>query len=319
MRLLVTGAHGMLGRAVAAAARDRGHDVRALGRAELDVVDADAVAATVAAAGPEAVVNCAAWTDVDGAESEPEAALAVNGDGAGNVARAAAEAGAVMVHVSTDYVFSGAGRAEGGNAGASARPYVESDPTGPRSAYGRSKLAGEHQIMSAWPGHIIVRSSWLFGSGGRNFVDTMLGLGAQREEVLVVDDQVGCPTWTGHLAPALLELSERGAGGGARAGGEGRTGRDGRRPDGGRASGIYHVAGTGSCSWNELAREVFEQAGLPCRVLPTSTAATARPAPRPAYSVLASERTDAPRLPSWPEGVRAYLAERHALSGGVAR
>jgi dTDP-4-dehydrorhamnose reductase len=285
MRLLVTGAQGMLGRAVVAGARDRGHQAQALGRQELDVTDADAVTATMAAARPEAVVNCAAWTDVDGAESAPEAARVTNGDGAGNVARAASAVGAVTVQVSTDYVFAGDG----------SRPYVESDPPVPGSAYGRSKLDGEQQVLRASPAHLVVRTSWLFGAGGRNFVDTMLGLGARCEEVSVVDDQMGCPTWSGHLAPALLELAER------------------------HASGIYHVAGAGSCTWNELARSVFEQAGLGCRVVATTTEAAGRPAPRPAYSALASERADAPLLPSWREGVRAYLLERRALAGGVAR
>jgi dTDP-4-dehydrorhamnose reductase len=295
MRLLVTGAHGMLGTAFVALARDRGHQVQAPTRVELDIVDAGAVEALARASDPDVIVNCAGWTDVDGAEAAPEAAVAVNGDGAGNLARAAAALDVTMVHVSTDYVFSGDAN----------RPYVESDPPAPKSAYGRSKLAGEHQVLAASAGHVVVRTSWLFGAGGRNFVDTMLTLGAEREEVSVVDDQVGSPTWTGHLAPALLELAGRGA---AEPGAA--------QPS---AAGAYHVAGSGSCSWNQLALEVFERAGVHCRVLPTTTAETARPAPRPAYSVLASERADAPQLPSWREGVRGHLAQRRALAEGVAR
>ena len=191
----------MLGQAVAAAATRLGHDVVALSRAELDVTDADHVRRVVAAAEPRAVVNCAAWTDVDGAETAEAAATAVNGDGAGNVARAAAETGARIVHVSTDYVFDGTKR----------EPWLESDAVNPIGAYGRSKLAGEEQVAAATEEHAIVRTAWLFGAGGRNFVDTMLALGEERDEVSVVTDQVGSPTWTVHLAEGLVELAERAA------------------------------------------------------------------------------------------------------------
>jgi dTDP-4-dehydrorhamnose reductase len=277
VRLLVTGAGGMLGRDVIAAAA--GHEAIALARADLDVTDRTAVRAAVIDACPDVVVNCAAWTDVDGAEADEEAAEAVNGAGAGNVARAAAVAGAAVVHVSSDYVFDGR----------KASPYVESDPVGPISAYGRGKLAGERAVAAAHPdGHLIVRSSWLFGVNGRNFVDTMLRLAAERDEVSVVDDQVGCPTFTGHLASALIALAERGA------------------------RGTMHVAGGGRCSWNELAREVFAQAGVACEVKPAKTADMGRPAPRPAFSVLDSERDDAVRLPPWRDGVAAYLGARVA-------
>src|SRR4051795_3286753 len=217
MRLLVTGGAGMLGQAVAAAATRLGHDVVALSRAELDVTDADHVRRVVAAAEPRAVVNCAAWTDVDGAETAEAAATAVNGEGAGNVARAAAESGARIVHVSTDYVFDGTKR----------EPWLESDAVNPIGAYGRSKLVGEEQVAAATDEHAIVRTAWLFGAGGRNFVDTMLALGEERDEVSVVTDQVGSPTWTVHLAEGLGEVAEGGgglgglhaAGGGAGSGG----------------------------------------------------------------------------------------------------
>ena len=222
-------------------------------------------------------MNCAAYTDVDGAEANEAVALAVNGDGPRNVAIAAAECGARLIHVSTDYVFDGT----------ATRPYVESDPPAPTSAYGRSKLAGEEAVLAADPGHVVVRTSWLFGSGGRNFVDTMLSLGAEREAVDVVTDQVGCPTWSGHLAEALLVLAGRPS-----------------------SSGTYHASGAGHCSWHDLAVEVFAQAGIDCRVEPTDSSAMERPAPRPAYSVLASERPDAVTLPPWQEGVAAYLASR---------
>jgi len=280
MRLLVTGGAGMLGRDVAVAAADAGHQVLAPTRAELDITDAHAVRAAVREARPHAVVNCAAWTDVDGAEADEEAATAVNGAGAGNVASAASEHGAHLVHVSTDYVFDGA----------AAEPYTEDAPTAPRSAYGRSKLAGEHAVAHAGGGAAIVRSSWLFGPHGRNFVDTMRRLGAERDEVLVVDDQVGCPTYTGHLAPALVAIAERGS------------------------TGILHVAGGGHCSWFELALATFEESGLQCRVRAQSTAALGRPAPRPAFSALASTRGDAPVLPPWREGLRAHLARVEVIA-----
>jgi dTDP-4-dehydrorhamnose reductase len=272
VRLLVTGAGGMLGQDVVSAAA--AHTVSAPSHAELDVTDAAAVRACVADFAPSAVINCAAWTDVDGAESDPDGAFAVNATGAANVADAAAHAGARLVHVSTDYVFDGGKRT----------PYVESDATGPLGAYGRTKLAGEQAVAAAGGSHAIVRSSWLFGAGGANFVATMLRLAAERDELAVVTDQVGCPTFTGHLAPALLELAA------------------------GDAQGIFHVAGTGACSWHDFAREIFRQAGADCEVLPATTADMGRPAPRPAFSVLASERPETPSLPSWHDGLASYLS-----------
>lgn len=276
MRLLVTGAGGMLGQAVVAVAARLGHEVAALDSAALDVTDAVAVHDTVAEAQPRAIVNCAAWTDVDGAEEHKQQALAVNGAGAGNVAHAADGAGARVVHVSTDYVFDGR----------KTIPYVEDDPPAPLGAYGRTKLAGEEAVAAACRDHAIVRTAWLFGSGGRNFVDTMLGLGAERDEVRVVTDQVGCPTWTGHLAPALVELAER--------------------PD----TGVFHAAAAGRCSWYELAVEAFALAGVSCRVVPATSESFPRPAPRPAFSVLESIRPEAPVLPPWQEGLRGHLAQR---------
>jgi len=275
MRLLVTGATGMLGRDMVSAATAAGHELTALGHAELDIADAAAVDAAVLEAQPDAVVNCAAWTDVDGAEAQVEQAFAVNGPAAGNVARAAVTAGAWTVHVSSDYVFAGDKRS----------PYVESDPTGPKSEYGRGKLAGELAVAQAAPeAHTIVRSSWLFGAGGRCFPATILRAGSQRDELTVVDDQRGCPTFTGHLAPALVALAQD------------------------RITGVLHVAGAGACSWYEFAREIVSCAGLTCAVLPGTTAALARPAPRPAYSVLVTERAGTPLLPDWREGLDAFLA-----------
>jgi dTDP-4-dehydrorhamnose reductase len=268
MRLLVTGAAGMLGRDVVAAAGDAGHEVAALARADLDITDPDAVRAAVATARPDAVINCAAWTDVDGAEADEETATAVNGTGAGHLAAAAPH----LVHVSSDYVFDGDAQ----------EPYTEDAQTRPRSAYGRSKLAGEHAVAAHEAA--IVRASWLFGPHGRNFVDTMRRLGAERDELAVVDDQVGCPTYAGHLAAALVEIAERGV------------------------TGVMHVAGGGRCSWFDLAEATFEETGVTVRVRPQSTADTGRPAPRPAFSALASTRGDAPVLPPWREGLRAHLA-----------
>jgi dTDP-4-dehydrorhamnose reductase len=279
MKLLVTGAGGMLGRAVVECATRLGHDVRAARRGDLDVGDAGAARRALQAFGPDAVVNCAAFTDVDGAESDPRGAERVNAAGAGHVAAAAAEVGARIVHVSTDYVFDGAKR----------EPWLESDPTGPLGVYGATKLAGERAVAAANPAHAIVRTAWLFGAGGRNFVDTMLGLGATRDEVSVVIDQVGCPTWTGHLAGALVELAERPG-----------------------ATGIHHIAGAGRCSWNELALEIFERAALDCRVLPATSEQFVRPARRPAYSVLGTERRDPIVLAPWQDGLAAYLATRVA-------
>jgi dTDP-4-dehydrorhamnose reductase len=272
MRLLVTGAAGMLGRDVTAAALRAGHDATPLSRRELDICDRAAVAAAVAAAHPDAIVNCAAWTDVDGAEANEQPATAINGAGAGNVAAAAA--GAFVVQVSTDYVFDGT----------ASEPYVESARTRPLGAYGRSKLAGERAVAAAAPdSHAIVRSSWLFGRHGGNFVATMLRLARERDALTVVDDQVGCPTFTGHLAAALVEIAEL------------------------RLSGIRHVAGAGSCSWHDLAAAAFSATGAEVALTRGRTADLGRPAPRPAYSVLRSERPDTPVLPPWQDGLHAYL------------
>ena len=269
----------MLGTDVVAASA--GHDVVALARAELDITDAAAVRLAVRDARPDAIINCAAWTDVDGAETAEAEATRINGDGAGHVAAAAAEAGAHVVHVSTDYVF-------GGDASS---PYPEDAPTGPLGAYGRSKLAGERAVAAAAPAaHAIVRTSWVFGPHGKNFVDTMLRLAATRDELTVVDDQLGCPTYTGHLAPALVAIAAA------------------------RTPGVLHVAGGGSCTWWELACATFARAGLAVKVHRGTTAGFGAPAPRPAYSVLGSTRPDAPALPAWQDGLAAHLLAREVLA-----
>ena len=210
------------------------------------------------------VLHAAAWTNVDGAETEPAAAELVNVDGTRNVAAL----GAPVVYFSTDYVFDGSKRA----------PYVESDEPRPLSVYARTKLEGEREVRDGW----IVRSSWLFGWTGTNFVRTMLRLGEERDEVSVVADQVGCPTYVGHLADATRELLKL-------------------------PQGTWHVAAEGECSWAGFARAIFEEAGVDCRVTEITTEELGRPAPRPAYSVLRSERDNAPRLPHWRDGLRACL------------
>ena len=282
MQFVITGAAGMLGQDLTAVARGAGHDVLAFARAELDIADATAVTAAIRGTGADVVVNCAAWTDVDGAERDEEGALSVNGTGAGNVARAAAACNAWTLHISSDYVFDGAKRS----------PYVESDAVGPVSSYGRSKLAGEREVAAEAPErHTIVRSSWLFGAGGPCFPATILRLAAERDELNVVDDQIGCPTFTGHLAQALVELATRPA----------------------PPVGSVHVAGGGSCSWYEFAREIVAVSGVSCEVRPCTTAEMPRPATRPAYSVLRSE-CDAPVLPDWQRGLAEYMALTRAVS-----
>jgi dTDP-4-dehydrorhamnose reductase len=274
MRLLVTGAAGMLGHDVVAAAERLGHEVVAWDLPECDLTDAAATLDAVRQLGPRAVINCAAYTNVDAAESDEATAERVNAGAAGNLARACAAAGARLVHVSTDYVFDGS----------KTEPWIESDPVAPLGAYGRTKLHGEEQVAAALEDHAIVRSAWMFGPHGPNFVATMLRLGSERDEVSVVTDQVGSPTYSGHLAPALVDMAER------------------------RDTGIFHGAGAGSCSWYELTLEAFDAAGVDCRVLPTTSSQFVRPAPRPAYSVLGSEREHPIVLPPWQEGVRAHLA-----------
>jgi len=298
MRLMVSGASGMLGHDVMRAGRRAGHELAGLAHGELDVADGRAVDRAVARVRPEAIVNCAAWTDVDGAETHRRQAHAVNADGAGNLARAAASAGVPLVHVSTDYVFSGEAPLD---ARGVPRPYLESDPTGPRSVYGQSKLAGEHQVLVASAAHTIVRSSWLFGVDGHNFVATMLRLAGEQQAggsegagkpprpLRVVSDQTGCPTWTGHLAPALLGLIER------------------------EVRGLVHLAGSGQVSWHGFAREVFRQAEVDCLLESATSAQLARPAPRPAWSAMASERPDVLPMPDWRDGLAGYLAARAGM------
>ena len=270
MRLLVTGANGMLGHRVVEVARDRGHDVTGTDLPELDLLDAEATGAYLRELAPDAVVHCAAFTDVDGAESNEELATRVNAEATANVVADAP----YVVAVSTDYVF----------AGDATEPYLEDAEPAPRTAYGRSKLAGERTVDTTR--HAICRTAWLYGPGGKNFVDTMLRLAGERDELRVVGDQVGSPTWTGHLAPALLEVAER------------------------RLTGIHHLTGAGQCSWADLARATVEEAAVSCRVVAITTDEYPLPTPRPAYSVLGQARGDTVSLPPWREGLAGHLKER---------
>jgi dTDP-4-dehydrorhamnose reductase len=260
--IVVTGAGGQLGHALLEAFPQ----ARGLTRTEWDVTHP-------APAGLEAelVLHAAAWTDVDGAEEDPQEAAAVNVGGVQH----AAELGVPLVTWSSDYVFDGTKR----------EPYVESDATGPLGAYGRTKLHGEAAAgEQAW----IVRSSWLFGPTSKNFLRTMLRLGAERDEVAVVADQVGSPTYVGHLAEATKQIV--------------------RLP-----YGVYHVAAAGECSWADFAEAIFEEAGLETRVRRITTAELGARAPRPAYSVLRSEK-GAPELPHWREGLRECVIRLAAAS-----
>lgn len=274
--MLVFGAGGMLGQDFLRAARLANHEVTGLARSDVDITDAVAVASAVESEAPEAVVNCAAFTNVDGAEHEPDEARRVNAGGARNVALAAAKVGASVLYPSSDYVFDGSKDS----------PYVESDEPSPLSSYGASKLAGEVETSAVNPRHFIVRSSWLFGISGRNFVETMIELGTEQPQVLVVRDQTGSPTYTGHLAEGLVRLMST------------------------DAYGLHHMAAGGECSWYDFAVEIFDRAGVECAVMSATTAELGRPAPRPEYSVLGTQWEHAIHLPDWQQGLRSYLAER---------
>ncbi len=279
-RMVVVGAGGMLGHRVADIARVHGWDVVAAPRQTCDITSLSGVTTYLEQVSPTVVVNCAAWTDVDGAEEHEAAALAINGEGAGNLAKATAALGVRLIHVSTDYVLRG-----DDNGG---RPYAEDAPTDPQSAYGRTKLAGERLVAEHNPNHLICRTAWLFGEGGGNFVDTMVRLAGERDRLDVVDDQTGSPTWTGHLAAALVQLA------------------------GSPATGIAHLAGAGQVTWCGLAAETVALIGADVEVHPVTTDAFPRPAPRPAWSVLGSTRDDVPRLPAWRDGLSAHLIEVNA-------
>jgi dTDP-4-dehydrorhamnose reductase len=279
VRVLVTGAGGMLARALVRELEERGHQVAAMDRAGLDVTDEDAVRERILGEGPDAVVQCAAYTAVDRAEVEEELATAVNALATRHVARACDRLGALLVYPSTDYVFSGEAR----------RPYLPGDPPGPINAYGRSKLAGEVAAREARRA-LVVRTSWLYGEGGPNFVDTITRLARERETVEVVDDQVGRPTWTGSLARTVSGLMERGL------------------------EGIFHASDSGApVTWCGFAREIVARQELAARIVPVPSSRFPRPAPRPGWSVLdcsETERRLGRPLPSWSDTLQRYLAIR---------
>jgi dTDP-4-dehydrorhamnose reductase len=261
-RILVTGAGGQLGRALCETFADA--DLFAFTHEDWDVAQLPP-RRLLGPLQPDLVLHAAAWTDVDAVEGDPDGAREANVDGTRHVVML----GAPVVYFSSDYVFDG----EKGE------PYVETDAPRPLSVYGQTKLDGEHEVGDGW----IVRTSWLFAPWGHNFLRTMLALGAERDEVAVVDDQRGCPTYVAHLAEATRAIALL-------------------------PHGAYHVAGGGDCTWAEFAEAIFEEAGLDCRVRRVSTEELARPALRPAYSVLHSEKPETPRLPHWREGLRDCLA-----------
>lgn len=279
MRALVLGGAGMLGQALCGALEARGHEALPHDRRITDISRSGAVGEAIQRTAPSHVFNCAAYTAVDRAEEEEDRAFAVNADGAGRAAAAAATAGLPFLHLSTDYVFDG--RKDGG--------YLEDDPIHPLSAYGRTKAAGEEQVRKAHPGACIVRTQWLYGHGGPNFVETMLRLGAERESLSVVDDQLGSPTCTSDLADALVTLAETDSGG------------------------TYHLTNSGVGSWYDFAKKIFELSGVEVSLSPVPTTAFPRPAPRPLRGVLRNHMWQSDghaALRSWQEALAAYLMER---------
>jgi dTDP-4-dehydrorhamnose reductase len=280
VRVLVTGAGGQLGLDAVAALRAGGHEAIPRLHAELDIADPGAAERVIAGDRPDAVLNCAAWTAVDAAEDDPDAASRANAVGPGLLADACAAARVRLCHLSTDFVFDGSATA----------PMDESTPPHPLGVYGASKLAGEEEVRRRCPDHQVVRTAWLFGREGPNFVLTMLRLARERGALRVVADQRGSPTWTGSLAPALVRLLERGT------------------------PGTYHLVNSGEATWYDLAVATLEEAGLAgVPVEPISTADFPTRARRPAYSVLdcrAWRELGEPPLVPWREALRAYISSR---------
>ena len=276
-KILVTGARGMLGTDLCAVLRARGAGIVPADVAEFDLTDPAATRAFVRECSPTAIINCAAYTAVDQAETDSETAFRVNRDGVRNLAQAAAEVGAALLHLSTDYVFDGM----------KAGPYLEDDPPNPRSAYGASKFAGEIAVREALAAHWIVRSAWLYGIHGKSFPRTILELAQRGGPLRVVNDQCGCPTYAMHLAQVLATMV--------------------KQPH----YGTYHAVNSGSCTWYDLARAVLSEAGVRVEVQPVSTSEFPRPAPRPANSVLDTTKLATVygiTLPAWEEGVREFVA-----------
>ncbi|OGU21211.1 MAG: dTDP-4-dehydrorhamnose reductase [Geobacteraceae bacterium GWF2_54_21] len=275
--ILVVGANGMLGRDLMDLLGDR---ARGVDIDEIDITSIESVLKVVSEFKPDTVINCAAYTDVDGCEANSEKAMEVNGEGVGYLAMACREIGALLVQISTDYVFDGG----------KGSPYQEYDAPHPLSIYGESKLAGEMNAAFS-PEHLIVRTQWLYGLHGKNFVETMLRLGAEKDQLSVVDDQIGSPTWTVDLAKAIIALVDKGC------------------------RGIYHAANSDFCSWNGFAKAIFEESGLTVSVVPMTTVELNRPARRPLYSTLDCGRlvADSGFEPQpWRQALKEYLKLRAA-------
>lgn len=276
MKVLVTGKNGQLGHEVVQALSRRNIVVKGVDQGDFNLADRNQVYAAMKAEAPDAVIHCAAYTAVDRAEDEPEQCTLVNAGGTSAIAEMAADAGIRMLYVSTDYVFPGVGSA----------PYEVNDPTGPQSVYGRTKLQGEEAVRALVDRHFIVRVSWSFGSHGENFVRTMLRLAAQRDEVRVVSDQVGSPSYTPDLASLLCDMIHT------------------------DAYGTYHATNEGFCSWSEFAEAIFRQAGLTTRVIPITTAEYPVKAARPLNSRLSKKSLDDAgfaRLPGWQDALERFL------------
>ncbi|MBW7650387.1 dTDP-4-dehydrorhamnose reductase [Anoxybacillus sp. ST4] len=279
MKVVVTGAKGQLGTDVVHLLADRGYEVYGYGREELDITNFDQVKQVITEIRPDVVIHAAAYTKVDLAESEPDQAFLINAYGTRNVAVVSEAVGAKLVYISTDYVFDGT----------ATTPYNEFAPTNPLSIYGKSKLAGEQFVRDLHSKFFIVRTSWVYGKHGNNFVKTMLKLAQERDELMVVHDQVGCPTYTVDLSNCILELIQT------------------------EKYGIYHVSNSGHCSWYEFAKAIFEEAGIKVKVNPCTTKDFPRPAPRPVYSVLAhmALRMNGFReLPYWRDSLRDFLRKQ---------
>lgn len=272
MKILLTGARGQLGLALTTALAE--HQVLGADSKRLDVTDLEAVRAAVEAERPDLVVNCAAWTDVDGAEADPQGAFRVNALGPRNLALATRSCGAALLQVSTDYVFDGE----------SDRPYCEFDETHPLQVYGRSKLAGEDAVRTYNERHYVVRTSWLYSTTRKNFALTMRSL-AERAEVRVVADQFGSPTYVPHLAAGIARLLET------------------------EAYGTWHLAGCGQASWFDLARALYDALGIATPVQPVSTPEFPRPAVRPRFAPLTTVQSPEIQLPAWEEGVRDFARD----------
>lgn len=275
MEIMITGAAGMLGQSLARSFQ-AAHNIHPLSSGDLDITRRTAVEETVRNIKPDVILHAAAYTRVDEAERDQESAYRVNVLGTANIAAAAFRFGARVVYYSSDYVFDGS----------QGRPYREWDPTSPINEYGRSKLAGENLLRDLHPRHLIIRTSWLFGPGGKNFVDRIIQLAGDRDELKIVDDQRGCPTYTPDLAAATLELVKRGS------------------------LGIYHITNSNHCSWFEFAGEIVKKAGLDVRLSPVDSGTFAAPAPRPTFSVLENymlRLEGLPQLRGWQEALSDYL------------